>query len=237
MILAYLDETGNTGTDLRDSAGQPIHWVGALLVSQQVWHASKAEVEGIQAFAKSAGFPEKECELHGAEILHGTKGWRTLSVANRLEVLTRAVLVMERYKLRLILGGCNKKLLQQRYVYPDHPHKIATWLCLERVARYVTAQGEAAILIADECSADMKKISRGALQDYRSDGAPFGPSVDLSCLLDTIHYMSSAASAHIQLCDIALFIRQRSEISKDARVEELYRRTNQLISGTGIIPY
>lgn len=237
MILAYLDETGNTGTDLRDSAGQPIHWVGALLVPQQVWHASKADVEDIQAFAKNAGFLEKECELHGAEILHGTNGWRALSVANRLEVLTRAVLAMEKHKLRLILGGCNKKLLRQRYVHPDHPHKVATWLCLERVARYVNAHGEAAILIADECSADMKKISRGALQDYRLDGAPFGPNVDLSCLLDTIHYMSSTTSAHIQLCDVALFVRQRFEFSKDARVEGLYERTTRLIEGIGMIPY
>jgi hypothetical protein len=238
VILAYLDETGNTGMDLSDATGQPYHWVGALLVPQDAWHSSKAAVEQIHAFASAKGFVGADCELHGAEILHGLKNWRAVSLTDRLQIFEMCVSVMETHALKLVSGGCNKKLLRERYSNPDHPHRIATWLCLERVARYAKARNDLAVLVADECSPDHKSLSRGALKSYRQFGAPFGPSIDLSCLLDTIHYMSSAESPHIQLCDIALFIRQRYDRKGDVRIRDLYHRCNRLYAvSSGVIPY
>ncbi|NYF79482.1 DUF3800 domain-containing protein [Granulicella arctica] len=236
MICAYLDETGNTGNDLTDLS-QPVHYVGALLVPETVWAATKAGVDEVKEFAYSRGFTDDTCELHGKEILHGSKGWRRVSVADRLSILTQCVEVMEKNDLRLVSGGCNKVLLRERYAHPEHPHSIALWLCLERIATYARQRNQLAVMIADDCSSDHKELSHKTLVRYRTHGAPFGPTIDFSRLIDTIHFMPSHDSAHIQLCDVAMYINQRYRMKKDFRIQQLWYRCNNLYMGSNVIPY
>ena len=136
MILAYLDESENTGGDLSDQV-QPFHFVGAVLVSEGAWLATKIAMEQIVEFAIQYGHDSvpATCELHGKEIWQGNKGWRRISTEVRPEVLSRCVSVMDREGLRIVRAGCNKRLLRDRYTHPAHPHSIALWLCLERGAR------------------------------------------------------------------------------------------------------
>ena len=239
MLLAYIDEAGNTGTDLTDIS-QPVHYLGALLVPEGAWQATKAGVEAIRQFAIERGFDEEvSCELHGTEILQAPKrsGWRALPLADRLTVFDLAMQVIERNGMSLVIGGCDKLLLAKRYSNPAHPHGLAAWLCLERVAMYAKAKQQLVVLIADDGPPAHKQLVRSTLDDYRVNGAPFGPTRDLSMLVDTVHFLDSAASPHIQLCDILLFIQQRYRMKKDPRFEDLWFRCNRVVKGSSILPY
>ena len=151
----------------------------------------------LRSLPYSRGYIGDLCELHGKEILHGSKGWRAISVADRLKILAQCVDVIENNDLHLVSRGCNKVLLKDRYARPEHPHSIALWLCLERIAAYAIKKKQLAVMIADDCSSDHKNLSHKTLVKYREHGAPFGPTVDFSNLTDTIHFMPSHDSAHI----------------------------------------
>lgn len=239
MLLAYIDEAGNTGTDLKDP-DQPVHYVGALLIPEASWQSTKTGLQAIRAFAVEKGFNgAEECELHGTQILQAPKGsgWKALTLADRLSIFDMAMTVAEKNGLSLVLGRCNKPLLAQRYTHPAHPHGVAAWLCLERIAIYAASQHQLVVLVADDGPPAHKALVRSTLDDYRKNGAPFGPTRDFSMLLDTVHFLDSRASPHIQLCDILLFIQQRYKQKQDKRFEALYYRCNQIIKGSSTIPY
>lgn len=239
MILAYLDESGNTGADLTDES-QPFHYVGALLVPEGAWSTTKAAIGTIVEFATASGYEgdASHCELHGKEILQGNRGWRGVSITNRLAIFSRCLDVMETHDLQMVRGGCNKRLLRERDVKTHHPHSIALWLCLERVALVARRTGQLAVMIADDCGSSHKELSRQTLLRYRRDGAPFGSTVDFSCLVEVIHFMPSHDSPHIQVCDVAMYIQQRYARTKDTRLEDLYYRCNRRAGAPpGLMPY
>ena len=238
MICAYLDESGNTGSDLRDDS-QPLHHVGALLVPEEAWAKTKAAVSSIATLARRYGFPsERVCELHGKEMLHGSKGWRKVSLADRLVLLSQCLDVIEHHGLSMVAGGCNKRLLRERYLKPEHPHSLALWLCLERVARVAKQRNQLAIMVADDCSNSHKDLSRTTLLRYWEQGAPYGATVDFSSLIDIIHFMPSHDSPHIQLCDVVMYIQHRYRQTRDPKLQNLYYRCNRLYAtDIGVMPY
>jgi hypothetical protein len=201
---------------------------------------AKSGVENTVKFAIESGYEgaPNDCELHGKEILQGNRGWRKVSVGNRLEILKRCLDVAEERDLKIVRGTCDKKLLRERYARPEHPHSIALWLCLERIARVAKQRAELAVMVADDCSSSHKELSRQTLLHYRKHGAPFGPTVDFSWLVDVIHFMPSNDSRHIQLCDVIMYVHQRYLRTKDARIEALYRRCHhKQATEPGVIPY
>lgn len=82
---------------------------------------------------------------------------------------------------------------------------------LERISKFAESNNSLAFVVADDCSPAIKQIARKVSDDYRRKGAPYGFSVDLSPISDTIHCMHSSDSLHIQMCDLALYAIRRFE--------------------------
>ena len=78
------------------------------------------------------------------------------------------------------------------------------WLCLEGIAKSLNLVNSLGFMVADKCATSMMKIARGMLADYRASGPPFGTAVDVSRIIDTVHFMESSQSPHLQLCDLPL---------------------------------
>jgi len=81
VILAYLDDSGNTGLKLNDPT-QPKHYVGALLVMEAAWRPAATRIAEVVEFAKTKG-AKPPVELHGAKAvsrvssyLEPGSGWR-----------------------------------------------------------------------------------------------------------------------------------------------------------------
>jgi hypothetical protein len=72
MHLIYLDESGQTGTNLRDTV-QPVFVLGALIVPESVWLALEKDLQA--AIEKSFPAPRPEdFEIHATEISNPRNG-------------------------------------------------------------------------------------------------------------------------------------------------------------------
>lgn len=161
--------------------------------------------------------------------------WNQVQVGDRIDVYGRCISISEDLNLPLVLGCCDKVKLQ-RYVHPVHPHAMAFCLCLERIARYACANNSLVMLIADGCSRSTREITKQVLDDYRTCGAPFGRSVDLSMVIDTVHFMNSHESPHIQLCDLLLYAIRRFECCGD-RMDGLAAQASARVTDRRTMPY
>jgi hypothetical protein len=100
-----------------------------------------------------------------------------------------------------------------------HPHEVGFWLCLEGVAEHVNAAAAAAPnicaqIVADESNRD-SALTRRVLSRYRKHGPPFGRVVDVSRIIDIVHFMNSRESPHLQLCDLWMYALRRYHVAND----------------------
>jgi hypothetical protein len=205
VICAYLDDAGNTGQRL-DDLDQPLHYVGALLVPESKWAYIKTALKSAESIARERGYREDSLEFHGKEVYQGEKGWSSLSFADRLIVYESCISAFDTEGVSLCYGICDKQKLN-RYAKPAHPHSVALWLCLERIALFAKTRDSLALLIADDCSHEMKRVSHQCLNQYREQGSPFGVTVDLhrlstqftSCV-PASRRISSFATWHYTFC-------------------------------------
>ncbi|MGE5578654.1 MAG: DUF3800 domain-containing protein [Bacillota bacterium] len=208
LICAYMDEAGNTGSNL--DLTQPFHYVGALLIPETHWSQVRSDVRSLV----TSLFGTTTAELHGREIFHGQGLWSEMSRTDRLKVFSDCVGIMEAYDLKTVIGRCDKAKLQ-KYTSPMHPHHISFWMCLEGIAKYLNHENSLGFIVADDCQACLKTLVRDALATYRHSGPPFGNPVDISSVIDTVHFMDSSDSLHMQLFDVGLFALQRLDVRKD----------------------
>lgn len=212
MLCAYIDDSGNTGARLNDPE-QPFHYVGAIIVPEIAWMGLKTSLTRV---AKDAlGTVPDSFEFHGSELYRGKGVWKHTSLADRMDIYRECLSLLNVYDIDIVYGRCDKKLMQ-RYTRPFHPHYIAFWLCLEGIAKYMAARDELGFIVADDSEEGTRKVARKVLRDYRKK-APFGMAVDVSRVIDTVHFMSSIESPHIQLCDLALFVIRRKQVFNDDR--------------------
>jgi hypothetical protein len=238
MLCAYIDDAGNTGKNLSD-ATQPIHYVGALAVPEVQWAGVASDLKAVRKDARQSGYKGKVLEFHGTEVFQARKGsgWESVKFTDRLRIYESCLKIISARDLWIVIGCCDKPKLKSRYTAPEHPHALAMWLCLERIAKYANSAGTLTMMVADDCSDGVKSISRKVLADYRVRGAPFGMTLDFSNLIDTIHFMNSAESAHIQLCDMALFAIRRFEATKDPKIQSLANTALARVRDRGTMPY
>lgn len=209
MICAYLDDAGTH--DLKD-AGAPYHYIGGVLVAETLWQPVR---EGMDAVAKDVLGANEAAEFHGAEIVNGTGVWSGRAVAERRDAYARCLALLATFDLPIGYARCDKELLRKQYRYPMDPRNLVFWLFLERLAKHCNRLGELTFIVADDSRPDSRKICREVLTEYRTKGPPFGQKVDVSRVIDTVHFMDSRDSRHIQLCDLALYVIRRLDATKD----------------------
>lgn len=215
VICAYVDEAGNTGKNL-DDMNQPYHYVGAILIPEDKWRAVKDDLDGIANYVLEKGIGSDYIELHGSSIYLGSDPWRQATKEFRHEIYRAALELLVQYDLWIVYGCCNKPELKRRgYPKPLPPQYIAFWLCLERIADYINRNGSLGFIVADDTDHRLRTTTLKVLSDYRKNGPPFGKEVDISCVIDTVHFMHSHESRHLQLCDLALYALQRLRVRGD----------------------
>lgn len=236
MICAYLDESGHSGSSLVDPA-QPLLIIGALLVPDSKWKSIQTMIRELKGeISQRLDLPITEIELHGSEIYTGKGMWRKVPRPDRETWYRKCVDVLHDADVRLVYGACDKRKLSERYAHPLHPHYIALFLCLERIAQYAKSKNELATLIADDCSQDLRQLSRKTLQQYRQSGAPIGPTQDISSIIDTFNFVDSRESEHMQLCDLALFSVRRFRVLQDD-MNGIYQLVTKRIFSSATMPY
>ena len=221
MLSAYLDECGNTGSNINDPT-QRYHYVGAVVVPEAGWEPFRDDLAkiAIAAIGKKKAIA-KGFEFHGNQLFSGNGPWVAVPSRNdRLVIYGQCLDLLAKHRLVFVYGRCDKQALR-RYSHPMHPHEIGFWLTLERIGTIFRNRGSLGFIVADESCKSIKDIARSGLHKYRQYGAPFGRTVDVSRIIDTVHFMDSVDSAHLQICDMALWITQRFRSLDQATIDRL----------------
>lgn len=108
MHLIYVDESGQTGTNLRDIA-QPVFALGALIVPETVWLELEKDLLG--AVEKHFPAPRPDYfEIHATEISNPRNGYfRQKAIAQRLAFRDEWFRIACKHGLKLVYRAIVKK--------------------------------------------------------------------------------------------------------------------------------
>lgn len=214
MYLVYLDETGNTGTDLTDIQ-QPIFVLAALIIPETCWQPLERELETILARL----FPDlasSSLEVHGADLRGGRGHFKGASVADRIALRDEWLQAAQRHGLKLVYRAIVKKRFQ-KWVQATfgsgvliNPHVAAFPLVARVVDDYLASLPEQSLgmFISDENKEivhDIEKsikVLRGAAGNLR-----------LSQIVEKGFFIDSTKSRMLQLCDLCVLTARKREES------------------------
>src|SRR5438045_3243476 len=108
MHLIYLDESGQTGTNLRDSV-QPVFVLGALIVPESVWLALEKDLQA--AVEKSFPSPRPDdFEIHATEISNPRSGYfKQHGISHRLAFRDEWFRLAQKHALKFVYRAIAKK--------------------------------------------------------------------------------------------------------------------------------
>ncbi|HEX8245017.1 MAG TPA: DUF3800 domain-containing protein [Longimicrobium sp.] len=234
MYLFYIDESGNTGTDL-DTADQPVHWMVALGVAP----AALKRVEEEMLALAVRHFPERaraaDFEFHGSHIYARRGDCRGLRAEAAVQLYGELLDVLARNGGLLFIVGIDKAKLKRRAqsgrYAPDHPYRLAFMYLVERIDGWLHERAPRAatrevlgLLVADE----QKEVHRQMIESFaawRAKGTQYSSrGKAIRHLVDTVHYVPSHDSWLIQLADCVAYIfsryhriqREKGELPGDA---------------------
>lgn len=205
MHLIYLDESGNTGQNLKDP-DQPVFVLGALVVPEEQWQPLESRFHGlIHQF-----FPTKssEIEIHAAEIRNGKGYFREVPLIKRLEFLAGSLSMVRDHELRIICRKIEKARFARwvESAFPRgvsiNPHVVAYPLVARVLDDYLQSQGADArgILISDENREIVGDVKKTTDLLRLTDS-----SLRLHRIIEQCFFVDSRTSVILQLCDICTF--------------------------------
>lgn len=214
MWLAYLDETGNTGKDLKNP-DQPRHMIATVLVHESKIRALHNGMRRVARRRFGGEADEPAFELHGADIYGGKGVFSDLPPQERIGLYGDVLEQLGRHEAHVIVRGVDKPRLAARYPNLYHPHDIALMFTMESVERFAGArdadgeEGCHILLVADE-NAENEDAALRDLARYQRAGTPWGwRSVEIDHIVDTIHFVSSRTNWGIQLTDCVAYLASR----------------------------
>lgn len=231
MYLFYVDESGNTGTNL-DTPDQPVHWIVAIGITPVALKAIEADMLALALRTFRSRARAADFEFHGSHIFQGNGDCAGLAPADRVRLYDELLSLVGEHDCKLFIQGIEKARHKARatahgYV-PWHPHRLGFMYLLERIDEWLedeqpepTLFGAPAsplygLIVADE----QKEVDRDIVQRFafwREAGTDFGSYRELRYLIDTVHYVPSHDSWLIQLADCVAYLRNRVDRLRRAK--------------------
>jgi hypothetical protein len=215
MHLVYLDESGNTGTDLKD-AQQPVFVLSALIVPETCWQALETDLEAVLASV----FPSQPLdylEVHGGDLRGGRAQFKGVPLAARIALRDEWLKVAQKHPLTLVYRAIVKKRFE-RWMHQTfgtgvaiNPHVAAFALVSRVVDDYLASlPGKAlGMFISDE----NKEITHDVEKSIKILRGSVG-SLRLSQIVEKGFFIDSKKSRVLQLCDLCALSARKKEESK-----------------------
>ena len=91
-------------------------------------------------------------ELHGHALFHGKEDWEPVATMPRarIGVYNAAFDAIASTRAAILIRGVDLKRLENRYVYPDHPHAVVLSHLLERIDDHARIVEQDVLVIADQ---------------------------------------------------------------------------------------
>lgn len=216
MHLVYLDESGQTGANLRDPV-QPIFVLGALVVPETIWLAVERDLQS----SINSYFPvprPDDFEIHATEISNPRKGFfRQFPVSHRLAFRDEWLRLANKHGLKLIYRAIAKKRLMD-WSYATfgpgisiNPHVAAFPLVARVVDDFLKSLpgSPLGIFIADENHEVVADVEK-AIRVFRGmEGV-----LKLGQIVEKGFFIESEKSLLLQLCDLCVYTARRREEQK-----------------------
>ncbi len=216
MHLVYFDESGHTGTNLRDPV-QPIFVLGALVVAESVWLALERDL----LVAIEAHFPAPrpdDFEVHATEISNPRKGYfRQIAIGQRLAFRDEWFRIAQTHGLKLICRAIVKK----RFLEWSHfsfgsgiainPHVAAFPLVVRVVDELLKSLpgSPLGIIISDENKEVVADIEK-AIKIFRGTES----ALKVGQIIEKGFFIDSKKSLVLQLCDLCVYTARKKEEQK-----------------------
>jgi hypothetical protein len=216
MHLIYLDESGQTGTNLRDAI-QPVFALGALVVPETAWLALEKDLQG--AIEQSFPTPRSDdFEIHATEISNPRNGYfRQFPIVHRLAFRDEWFRIARKHALKFIYRAISKKQFQAWTLstfgsgVAINPH-VAAFPLVARVVDDLLKSLPGAplgIFISDENREVVRDVEK-AIRFFRgTEGV-----LKLGQIIEKGFFIESETSLVLQLCDLCVYTARRKEEQK-----------------------
>lgn len=213
MHLVYLDESGNTGTDLKDSQ-QPVFVLAGLIVPEDCWQELEADLEATLPTFLSK-IPPDVIEVHGGDLRGGRGRFKGIPLDSRIALRDEWLKIAQRHKLKLVYRAIVKRRFEN-WVHQTfgtgvkiNPHVAAFPLVARVVDEYLaTLSGKVlGMFISDENKEIVHDIEKSIKVLRGITGA-----LRLGQIVEKGFFIDSTKSRVLQLCDLcALSLRKKEE--------------------------
>jgi len=216
MHLIYLDESGQTGTNLKDTV-QPVFTLGALIVPENCWLALEIDLQA--AIEKSFPAPRPEdFEIHATEISNPRQAYfKQFPIAHRLDFRDDWFRIAQNHALKFVYRAISKKRFAD-WSYNTfgsgvaiNPH-VAAFPLVARVVDDLLKSLPGAplgIFISDENREVVGDVEK-AIRFFRgAEGV-----LKLGQIIEKGFFIESEKSLVLQLCDLCVYTARRREEKK-----------------------
>ncbi len=230
MILAYIDETGDTGTNLSDPQ-QPIFVLGAILIGQNQWKQLEEEYRTIINDYFSGSTPEN-FEMHTTDMVARCGSFKNASLKDTFELRDQLLNLLVTNKIPLFYRKIEKKKYSkfcEDYYGPGvkiDPYIMAFPFVSLRVNEWLKEHNDLGIFIFDE-----NKSHLDIEKSIRSLRLTIDNELKMENIIEKGFFVDSRKSFAVQLVDVALYyIRKVEEDRIGKPVNKYHKQTFSTIS-------
>src|SRR5258708_7078102 len=216
MHLIYLDESGQTGTNLRDIV-QPVFVLGALIVPESAWLGLEKDVQTTIEKYFPPPRPD-DFEIHATEISNPRHGYfRQFAIADRLAFRDEWLRIAQKHALKFIYRAISKKRFQtwSHNTFGTgiaiNPHVAAFPLVARVVDDYLKSLpgSPLGIFISDENREVVGDVEKAIRILRGAEGV-----LKLGQIVEKGFFIDSQKSLVLQLCDLCVYTARRKEEKK-----------------------
>jgi hypothetical protein len=214
--LIYLDESGQTGTNLRDTV-QPVFVLGALVVAEACWLALEHDLQA--TIEKSFPGPRPaDFEIHATEISNPRSSYfKSLAISHRLAFRDQWLGLAQKHGLKFVYRAIAKKRFAD-WSYNTfgsgvaiNPH-VAAFPLVARVVDDLLKSlpgSPLGIFISDENREVVGDVEK-AIRFFRGTEG----DLKLGRIIEKGFFIESEKSLVLQLCDLCVYTARKREEKK-----------------------
>ena len=222
MLLCYIDESGNTGGNLKDAL-QPLLLLTALLIPPEKIKAVEDELRALGYRHFQAESRNTDFEFHGDDIYNARgRYFKKLPLEKRLTIFDELVaVVIKNTDIQLGYVAIDKV----KYYGKVHIQQAAFSLLVERLEERLKQRDEYCLLVADEQD-ELEQRLIDDLDHFKQHGTHFGyKNVRVERIIDSVHFVESKNNYLMQLTDVLCYLIRKGKEAKNMTVSEFLAQT------------
>jgi hypothetical protein len=201
--FVYIDETGSATGSLKK---HPYLMLVAAIVDESSVRALAAGLRRV-ALEHLEWIPP-DVEFHGVEIWHGKGHWEGKEPPALLAAYEAAISLLDAHDIDIAHATINRVGLHDRYDgnADENAYVLALQFLLEKLEANVSGHK---VLIADEAKEQQLRAIKMFSDMQRVEWGGPVPGRQLTTFIDSLHFVSSQASAGVQMADLVAYVLQR----------------------------